>query len=40
MSEPSHNPPAEDDAETRGPALEVRDLRSQFGDNVIHDDLA
>jgi len=33
-------PPAEDDAETRGPALEVRDLRSQFGDNIIHDHLS
>ncbi len=22
-----------------GPAIEVRDLRSQFGDNIIHDNL-
>jgi len=41
MSEPTPIiPPAEDDAETRGPALEVRDLRSQFGDNIIHDHLS
>jgi len=41
MSEPTPTiPPAEDDAETRGPALEVRDLRSQFGDNIIHDHLS
>lgn len=38
MSEPNPTAlPPDDDAETRGPALEVRDLRSQFGDNIIHD---
>jgi phospholipid/cholesterol/gamma-HCH transport system ATP-binding protein len=41
MSESIPTPrPEDDDAETRGPALEVRDLRSQFGDNVIHDHLS
>jgi phospholipid/cholesterol/gamma-HCH transport system ATP-binding protein len=40
MSElPTQNPAIEDD-EDRAPILEVRDLRSQFGDNVIHDDLS
>ena len=40
MSEPIPTAPsADDDAESRGPALEVRNLRSQFGDNIIHDHL-
>jgi phospholipid/cholesterol/gamma-HCH transport system ATP-binding protein len=29
----------DEDAEGPGPVIEVRDLRSQFGDNVIHDHL-
>ena len=30
---------ADDDAESRGPVIEVRDLRSQFSEVVIHDHL-
>jgi len=40
MSElPPQPPVADDDDDDRAPILEVRGLRSQFGDNIIHEDL-
>jgi phospholipid/cholesterol/gamma-HCH transport system ATP-binding protein len=40
MSDPNLKaPPEDEDADSRGPVIELRDLRSQFGDNIIHDHL-
>jgi phospholipid/cholesterol/gamma-HCH transport system ATP-binding protein len=39
MSDLTAQNPVVDDDEDRAPILEVRGLRSQFGDNVIHDNL-
>jgi phospholipid/cholesterol/gamma-HCH transport system ATP-binding protein len=40
MSDANPKAPRDDeDAEGPGPVIEVRDLRSQFGDNIIHDHL-
>jgi phospholipid/cholesterol/gamma-HCH transport system ATP-binding protein len=36
---PTAVPPVDDDTESRGPAVEVRGLRTQFGDHIIHDGL-